>query len=127
MLDVILNKAEEDNLKKGSSKFSESADKPIKSMIKSFSWRIVGTLDTMLISYLITGKVSLAVSIGGIEVVTKTILYYFHERLWANIHRIKLYINKKSDEKRVGYHKFSQINTGKINPGILRDTNVTLS
>jgi uncharacterized membrane protein len=127
MLDVILNKSEEDNPKKGSSKFSESADKPIKSMIKSFSWRIVGTLDTMLISYLITGKVSLAVSIGGIEVVTKTILYYFHERLWAKIHRIKLQINKKSDEKRVGYHKFSRINTGKINTGILRDTNVTLS
>ncbi|NMC38486.1 MAG: DUF2061 domain-containing protein [Bacteroidales bacterium] len=74
---------------------SDRADKPIKSFMKSVSWRIVGTIDTMVISYLITGKVSLALSIGSIEVLTKTILYYFHERIWAHIHRIRLKINLK--------------------------------
>jgi uncharacterized membrane protein len=77
---------------------SDRADKPIKSLMKSISWRIVGTLDTMVISYFITGKVTLAISIGSVEVITKTFLYYFHERLWAHIHKIKLSIWKRSNE-----------------------------
>jgi uncharacterized membrane protein len=44
----------------------------------------------MIISYFITGKVTIALSIGSIEVFTKTILYYFHERIWAHIHRISM-------------------------------------
>ena len=87
MLDVLLNQQEGKSLQKRLFKFSDRADRPVKSIIKSFSWRIVGTLDTMLISYLITGKITLAISIGSVEVFTKTILYYFHERLWAHIHR----------------------------------------
>lgn len=55
------------------------------SLIKTISWRVIGTLDTMLISYLLTGELSVAMSIGGIEVVTKMILYYFHERAWIKI------------------------------------------
>lgn len=85
---------------KGVIKVSDRADKPIKSIIKSVSWRIVGTIDTMIISYFITGKVTIAVSIGSVEVITKTILYYFHERLWAHIHKIKLNLHIKSDEKQ---------------------------
>jgi len=112
MLDVIINEGGENTLKKGVCKISDRADKPIKSLIKSFSWRIVGTLDTMLISYIITGKITLAVSIGGVEVVTKTILYYFHERLWAHIHRIKLNVKKKPDEKRVRYNRIGQLTQG---------------
>lgn len=90
MLDVLLNQAEEKPVLKGIIKVSERVDKPIKSVMKSISWRIVGTLDTMIISYLITGRVTVALSIGSVEVLTKTILYYFHERLWAHIHKIKL-------------------------------------
>lgn len=55
------------------------------SMLKSISWRIVGTLDTILISFILTGKISLALSIGGIEVLTKMTLYYFHERAWIKL------------------------------------------
>jgi uncharacterized membrane protein len=127
MLDVIINEGGRNTLKKGVCNISDRADKPLKSIIKAFSWRIVGTLDTMLISYFITGKISLAVSIGGVEVVTKTILYYFHERLWAHIHRIKLKFKKKSDEKRVRYDRIDQLAQGKINPRIIRNTNVTVS
>lgn len=55
------------------------------SLLKTFSWRIIGTLDTMLISYMLTGKLDVAVSIGGIEVVSKMILYYLHERAWIKL------------------------------------------
>jgi uncharacterized membrane protein len=49
---------------------------------KTLTWRIVGTIDTMLISWYITGNPVIGISIGGVEVFTKMILYYFHERIW---------------------------------------------
>ena len=57
-------------------------DSSAKSLLKTISWRIVGTLDTMVIAYLLTGEVKVAISIGSVEVFTKLILYYLHERLW---------------------------------------------
>ncbi len=56
-----------------------------RSLLKSISWRIIGTLDTIVISYLITGKLAFALSIGGIELVTKMILYVVHERVWNKV------------------------------------------
>jgi uncharacterized membrane protein len=100
MLDVLLNKNQENPVPKGIIEVSERVDKPIKSIMKSVSWRIVGTIDTMVISFLITGKITLALSIGSIEVLTKTLLYYFHERLWAHIHRIKLKLWTKSNGRK---------------------------
>lgn len=55
------------------------------SIYKTITWRIVGTVDTMFISYLLTGKLNIAISIGGIEVVSKMILYYLHERAWFKL------------------------------------------
>jgi uncharacterized membrane protein len=49
---------------------------------KTITWRIVGTMDTMLIGWLITGNPITGLKIGGIELITKMILYYFHERIW---------------------------------------------
>ncbi|MCJ2073031.1 DUF2061 domain-containing protein [Methylobacterium sp. J-030] len=46
------------------------------------SWRVVGSLDTLLLSYLFTGNVLVAGSIASTETVTKTVLYYLHERGW---------------------------------------------
>ncbi len=57
-------------------------EKTSRSIVKSISWRIVGTIDTILISYLITGTLSLALSIGAVETITKILLYFFHERVW---------------------------------------------
>ncbi|MCF6331505.1 MAG: DUF2061 domain-containing protein [Sulfurimonas sp.] len=57
-------------------------EKPYRSIVKTISWRVLGTLDTILISYFITGSLSMAASIGAIELVTKMILYYYHERAW---------------------------------------------
>lgn len=56
-----------------------------RSFMKAVSWRVTGTIDTIAISYLITGKVALAFSIGGIEVFTKFFLYFLHERAWNRI------------------------------------------
>ena len=66
-------------------------DKPYRSLIKTISWRTVGTIDTMVISYVITGNLTMAASIGGVELFTKMALFYFHERAWnkINIGRIK--------------------------------------
>jgi uncharacterized membrane protein len=100
MLDVLLKQPEESKNSQAAFKVSDRADKPIKSVMKSISWRIVGTLDTMIISYFITGKLTLAISIGSVEVLTKTVLYYFHERLWAHIHKIKLKLWIKSNGKQ---------------------------
>lgn len=49
---------------------------------KALTWRAVGTLDTFVISYLVSGSVKFGVTISGVELVTKTILYYWHERIW---------------------------------------------
>lgn len=60
-------------------------EKAYRSVIKTISWRTLGTIDTMIISYIITGSLVMAASIGSIEVVTKMILYYYHERAWNKI------------------------------------------
>jgi len=74
----IVNK----NKKKDAYASDKSSEKPIRSIAKAVSWRILGTIDTILIAWLITGQVTMALSIGSIEVVTKMVLYFFHERLW---------------------------------------------
>ena len=52
--------------------------------MKAISWRILGTIDTMVIAGVLTGNWKLGLSIGGVEVFTKMGLYYFHERVWYN-------------------------------------------
>ncbi len=53
-------------------------EKPYRSVVKAISWRTVGTIDTIVVSYFITGNLVMAASIGTIEVITKMALYYFH-------------------------------------------------
>ena len=62
-------------------------DSPKISAIKAVTWRIVGTIDTMIISYLLTGNITIAVSIGSVEVLSKMVLYFLHERAWARLTR----------------------------------------
>ncbi|WP_417872285.1 DUF2061 domain-containing protein [Xanthomarina gelatinilytica] len=52
---------------------------------KTFTWRIVGTMDTMIIAWIISGNPLTGLKIGFAEVVTKMLLYYFHERIWYKI------------------------------------------
>lgn len=56
-----------------------------RTLLKTISWRLVGTLATVIISYAITGTLVLAFSIGVVELVSKMLLYFFHERAWNSI------------------------------------------
>ena len=69
-------------------------------IVKTISWRFVGTLDTLLLSWLITGDLFTGLKISIIEVVTKMILYYLHERLWFKS-------NVSSSSKRHIFKTFS--------------------
>ena len=69
-------------------------------IVKSISWRIAGTIDTFLLSYILTGNISFGLSISGIDFFSKLLLYYFHERIW--------FLSKlKSPNKRHLYKTFS--------------------
>jgi len=61
---------------------------------KTISWRIIGTLDTILLSWLITGSWKLGLTIGGVEVITKMVLYFFHERAWYKFSKFGINLKK---------------------------------
>ena len=65
-------------------------------ILKTITWRIIGTLDTMILSWIITGNWKWGVAIGGVELITKMVLYYFHERAW---YRFSKYGVKKTDKQ----------------------------
>ena len=53
-----------------------------RSLLKTLSWRIVASTDTFLLTWLVTGSYKAGLTVSGLEVITKMILYYFHERAW---------------------------------------------
>tara|TARA_Y100000593_G_scaffold93179_1_gene187114 strand:- start:1363 stop:1635 length:273 start_codon:yes stop_codon:yes gene_type:complete len=53
-------------------------------ILKTITWRVVGTLDTMLLGWLVSGDPMIGLKVGALELFTKMILYYFHERAWYN-------------------------------------------
>jgi len=53
-----------------------------KAFAKALTWRLAATTTTVLIAYYLTGNAEIAFSLGAIEVIAKTLLYYLHERLW---------------------------------------------
>jgi uncharacterized membrane protein len=63
----------------------KSHEAATRSLAKAVSWRITGTIDTFIISFIVTGKFAVAGSIAGTELFTKIMLYYFHERIWAAV------------------------------------------
>lgn len=69
-------------------------------IVKTISWRLVGSMDTLLLSWLITGDFLTSFKICTIEVITKMVLYYMHERFWFNS-------NVSDSSKRHIYKTFS--------------------
>jgi len=55
-----------------------------RSLVKTLSWRLIATTDTIIIARLITGSWTVGFGIAGIEIVTKMALYYLHERGWSS-------------------------------------------
>ena len=60
-------------------------DAHLRSLIKAVSWRLIGSLDTFMLSLLVTGSAKYAVSIATAEALTKIALYYVHERVWRRV------------------------------------------
>jgi uncharacterized membrane protein len=60
-------------------------EKPIRSLLKSISWRIVATLTTIVLVFSLTGNLVISGSVGLLELVTKTLIYFLHERIWNAI------------------------------------------
>tara|TARA_B100001250_G_scaffold375996_1_gene363972 strand:- start:443 stop:856 length:414 start_codon:yes stop_codon:yes gene_type:complete len=63
-----------------------------RSFLKTFTWRIVASLDTALLTWLFSGDVLTGIKVGGMEIVTKLFIYFFHERAW------RIGWNKQSDQ-----------------------------
>ena len=63
----------------------QPAERVKRSLAKTISWRIIGTLDTLILSWIIIGEASTAAAIASVEFVSKMILYFFHERAWSKI------------------------------------------
>ena len=64
------------------------------SFCKTCTWRVVASLDTFLLSWLITGNVGMGASIASLEVLTKMFLYYAHERQWEKPRFNELVVEK---------------------------------
>ena len=60
-------------------------DSPIRSLVKTVSWRLTGSGATFLIAFIMTGNFAIAGIIGITQMISNSILYYIHERLWNNI------------------------------------------
>lgn len=60
-------------------KFQESRNRHI---AKTLTWRLIGTIDTVILGWIVLGNPLKGLQIGMVEIVTKMLLYYFHERLW---------------------------------------------
>jgi uncharacterized membrane protein len=60
-------------------------DTRLRSLVKTISWRLTGSGATFIISWLISGNFVVAGSIAALQIVTNTVLYFFHERVWNKI------------------------------------------
>ncbi|MBN9482403.1 MAG: adenylyl-sulfate kinase [Bacteroidetes bacterium] len=80
-------------------------------LLKSLTWRIVGSLDTTLLGWIVTGKLNTGLKIGGLELFTKFLFYFLHERAW---HQIKL----KGESKE----KIAERNRKNIEPQLFKQT-----
>ena len=65
-------------------------------IIKTFSWRAVGTIDTVFFGWILTGNPLTGLKIGGAETISKMILYFLHEKLW---YKIDFGLGKRNREK----------------------------
>lgn len=101
-------------------------------LIKTISWRFIGTIDTILLSWIISGNPLIGLKIGGIEVITKMILYYLHERAWYRVNfglirrKLRGYRSDKATSKKsdtngnTGTNSSSSTSTGTSSKSVPR-------
>ena len=75
-------------------------------IIKTFSWRAIGTIDTIIFGWIITGNPLSGLKIGGFEVVTKMLLYFFHEKLWYKINfGLDSRIKRRKERQKIKFNE----------------------
>ena len=76
------------------------------STTKTITWRIIASLDTFVLSWLLTGSASIGASIATLEIMTKMFLYYAHERQWekpeVNLFVLRIFKNIETLIKKRG-------------------------
>ena len=82
-----------------------------RSAVKAFSWRLVGTLDTTIISFLQTGDFKVSLKIGSTDFVSKIGLYYLHERAWIYFIGRKTLVRNVSLIKAVTWRTIGSLDT----------------
>lgn len=63
---------------------------------KAISYRLLGSVQTVIIGYILTGSVYISSIAGGVELIVKPVLYYIHERIWYRW--IKFGLTNKDEE-----------------------------
>ncbi|MEW5798514.1 MAG: DUF2061 domain-containing protein [Bacteroidota bacterium] len=84
----ILSAAEQNtavSLRNPYNNFIKTNKAKIRSLLKAVSYRFLGTLATVLITFVLTQEIALSLSIGAFELLGKIVLFYVHERLWDKI------------------------------------------
>lgn len=89
----------------------EAQDAAKRSLLKTLSWRALASVDTFVIAYLATGKITIGATIVSAEIFTKMTLYYVHERGWAHVRwgagkaKAKEAATPAVDSLNIGRHK----------------------
>ena len=63
----------------------ELSESSRRSVAKTISWRVTGSLSTFLISFIVSGDFVVAGSIAMVQITVNTVLYFIHERVWNKI------------------------------------------
>lgn len=90
------------------------SDTKARSLVKGISWRVIGSIDTFVIAYFFFGKTSIALPIAIVEVFTKILLYFLHERIWNKFQFLRendKLSNFRSLVKGISWRFFGTIDT----------------
>ncbi len=56
-----------------------------RSIAKGVTWRIIASVTTMTVVYVVTGDLALVASVGVVDILAKIFFYYVHERTWGKV------------------------------------------
>jgi uncharacterized membrane protein len=76
---------------------------------KAISYRFLGTLQTIIISYIFTGNFVISSSIGIVELCIKPVIYFLHERAWYKW--IKFGVVTEKSKKKVKKEQTTEVSS----------------
>jgi len=62
-----------------------SMERNVRSIAKAISWRVVATSTTIILVLIFTGNIVISAGVGAFELLSKTVIYYIHERIWNRL------------------------------------------